>query len=177
MDLNSPTQAPTHAAVLAAIPQLRAYALSLCRNSDQANDLVQEALLRACANIDRFEAGSSMIAWLMVILRNQYFSEHRKRRREVEDVDGIYAQSLIAEPTQIAHLNSATSAPPSPSCRMNCGTPSFWLLSMVFPTKRPPRPAAAPSVRSRAAFIGRGRTLPQRYRERLSIVAPAPTIG
>ncbi len=90
------------AAMLAAIPRLRAFAISLCRNPERADDLVQETLLRACANIAQFEHGTKMEAWLTTILRNQHYSEYRKRRREVEDVDGIYAKTLVAHPSQLA---------------------------------------------------------------------------
>ena len=90
------------AAMLAAIPRLRAFAISLCRNPERADDLVQETLLRACANIAQFQHGTKMEAWLTTILRNQHYSEYRKRRREVEDVDGIYAKTLVAHPSQLA---------------------------------------------------------------------------
>ena len=71
-------------AVLAAVPSLRAFAISLCGNVDRADDLVQETLLRALANIDSFQPGTNMSAWLFTILRNHFRSEYRKRRREVE---------------------------------------------------------------------------------------------
>ena len=57
--------------------------------------MVQEALLRALANINSFQPGTNMSAWLFTILRNLFRSEYRKRRREVEDADGRYAESLI----------------------------------------------------------------------------------
>src|SRR5499433_843958 len=91
-------------AVLAAVPSLRAFAISLCGNVDRADDLVQETLLRALANIDSFEPGSNMPAWLFTILRNLFRSEYRKRRREVEDADGSYAQSLKSQPEQTGHV-------------------------------------------------------------------------
>jgi RNA polymerase sigma-70 factor, ECF subfamily len=49
-------------AVLADVPNLRAFAISICRNADQADDLVQETLLRAIANIDSFQPGTNMSA-------------------------------------------------------------------------------------------------------------------
>jgi RNA polymerase sigma-70 factor (ECF subfamily) len=91
-------------AVLAAVPSLRAFAISLCGNVDRADDLVQETLLRALANIDSFEPGSNMPAWLFTILRNLFRSEYRKRRREVEDADGTYAQSLKSQPEQSSRI-------------------------------------------------------------------------
>jgi RNA polymerase sigma-70 factor (ECF subfamily) len=87
-------------AVLAAVPSLRAFAISLCGNVDRADDLVQETLLRALANIDSFQPGTNMSAWLFTILRNLFRSEYRKRRREVEDSDGSYAESLKSQPEQ-----------------------------------------------------------------------------
>jgi RNA polymerase sigma-70 factor (ECF subfamily) len=86
--------------MLAAVPGLRAFAISLCGNIDRADDLVQETLLRALANIDSFTPGTNMPAWLFTILRNLFRSEYRKRRREVEDADGRFAESLKSQPEQ-----------------------------------------------------------------------------
>jgi RNA polymerase sigma-70 factor (ECF subfamily) len=87
-------------AMLAAVPSLRAFAISLSGNVDRADDLVQETLLRAMANIESFQPGTNMSAWLFTILRNLFRSEYRKRRREVEDTDGSYADSLKSQPDQ-----------------------------------------------------------------------------
>src|SRR3569833_4661903 len=87
-------------AILGSVPSLRAFAISLCGNVDRADDLVQETLLRALANIDSFQPGTNMSAWLFTILRNHFRSENRKRRREVEDADGHYADSLKSQPEQ-----------------------------------------------------------------------------
>ena len=89
-------------AMLAALPNLRAFALSLTHNLDAADDLVQDTILRAWKNIDRFEAGTNLNAWLFTILRNGFYSQHRKKRREVEDPDGSYAGRLWAPPEQPA---------------------------------------------------------------------------
>jgi RNA polymerase sigma-70 factor (ECF subfamily) len=91
-------------AVLAAVPNLRAFAISLSGNVDRADDLVQETLLRALANIDSFERGTNMSAWLFTILRNLFRSEYRKRRREVEDADGSYAERLKSQPEQTGRV-------------------------------------------------------------------------
>lgn len=96
--------ASTRDSVLAAVPSLRAFAISLCGNVDRADDLVQETLLRALANIDSFQPGSNMPAWLFTILRNLFRSEYRKRRREVEDADGSYAASLKSQPEQTSRV-------------------------------------------------------------------------
>jgi RNA polymerase sigma-70 factor (ECF subfamily) len=91
-------------AMLAAVPNLRAFAISLCGNIDRANDLVQETLLRAWTHLDSFEPGTNMSAWLFTILRNHFRSEFRKRRREVEDADGGYADSLTTPEEQTSHI-------------------------------------------------------------------------
>ena len=91
-------------AMLSAVPGLRAFAISLCGNVDHADDLVQETLIRALANINSFEPGTNMSAWLFTILRNLYRSEYRKRRREVEDSDGSYAERLRSHPEQEGHI-------------------------------------------------------------------------
>jgi RNA polymerase sigma-70 factor (ECF subfamily) len=90
--------------MLAAVPNLRAFARSLSGNVDRADDLVQGTLLRAIASINSFKPGTNMSAWLFTILRNLFRSEYRKRRREVEDVDGSYAASLKSPPEQHSRL-------------------------------------------------------------------------
>ncbi len=92
-------------ALLAAVPSLRAFAISLSGQVDKADDLVQDTLLRALANLHRFERGTNLNAWLFTILRNLFHSEHRKRRREVEDPDGAYAGRLRIQPEQGSHLD------------------------------------------------------------------------
>ena len=92
-------------AILAALPSLRAFALSLTHNVTNADDLVQDTILRAWANLDRFEAGTNLQAWLFTILRNGFYSQHRKKRREVEDPDGSYAARLWAPPEQPARCD------------------------------------------------------------------------
>ena len=89
--------------MLAAIPNLRAFAISLSGNADRADDLVQETVMRAMAHIDSFTPGR-MAAWLFTILRNLFRSQYRKRRREVEDPDGSYLASLKLPAEQLGRL-------------------------------------------------------------------------
>src|ERR1700731_2561233 len=91
-------------AMLRAGPSLRAFAISLCGNVDRADDLVQETLLRAWANLNSFEPGTNMSAWLFTIQRNLFRSEYRKRRREVPDGDGTYAETLKTQPEQASRV-------------------------------------------------------------------------
>jgi RNA polymerase sigma-70 factor (ECF subfamily) len=91
-------------AMLAAVPAMRDFAMSLCRRSDRAEDLVQESLLRAIANIEQFRPGTSMPAWLFTILRNHFLNDYRKSRREVYDVDGYLVGTMTSQPAQEAHI-------------------------------------------------------------------------
>jgi RNA polymerase sigma-70 factor (ECF subfamily) len=61
-------------------------------------------MLRALANIDSFQPGTNLQAWLFTILRNLFRSEYRKRKREVEDIDGRYSDSLVSAPEQDSQL-------------------------------------------------------------------------
>ncbi|MBM6595611.1 sigma-70 family RNA polymerase sigma factor [Microvirga pudoricolor] len=89
---------------VAAIPSLRAFAISLTGNVDRADDLVQEALLRGLDNIDRFTPGTSLTAWLFTILRNQFYTHYRKLKREVPDPDGHIAGAQATMPDQESPL-------------------------------------------------------------------------
>ena len=60
------------------IPRLRRYARYLARDVEQADDLVQEALVRAIGGIDRWVPGTNLRAWLFAILRNAFISELRR---------------------------------------------------------------------------------------------------
>ena len=83
---------------------MRAFALSLCRNRDEAEDLVQGALLRACAKIRLFEPGSDMDAWLCTILKNQFYSECRRRRTESRRINDLKETTEAISPPQMPAL-------------------------------------------------------------------------
>jgi RNA polymerase sigma-70 factor (ECF subfamily) len=89
---------PVRIAMLTAMPKLLAFAISLCRNRDQAEDLVQDTLLRACANIKSFTPGTDMLAWLCTILKNHFLSQCRKNRRSFEPLDD-HPDSVASKPT------------------------------------------------------------------------------
>lgn len=90
--------------ILEVIPSLRAFARSLTNNPDRADDLVQETLLKSLKNINKFEAGTNLLAWMFTILRNTYYSELRKRSREIEDADGSAAARLVSKEEQTSRL-------------------------------------------------------------------------
>ena len=90
---------------MAEMSSLRAFGVSLCGDKERADDLVQETLFKAWNHLDSFHEGTNLKAWLFTILRNTYFSERRKRRREVEDADGSYAAQLATPPEQHGHMD------------------------------------------------------------------------
>ena len=86
------------------LPSLRAFSISLIGDVERADDLVQTALLKGWSNIDSFTEGTNLRAWLFTILRNEFYSEMRKKGREVEDVDDVMTSRLADSPRQDAHL-------------------------------------------------------------------------
>jgi len=86
--------------VIGLIPALRAFAWSLSHNGSDADDLVQDTLIKAWTNRDKFEPGTNLRAWLFTILRNTYYTHVLRRRREVRDEGGEYAGALRTPATQ-----------------------------------------------------------------------------
>src|SRR5215216_2497544 len=91
--------------LLGSIPSLRAFAVSLTQNADKADDLVQETLVKAWDKHESFQPGTNLRAWLFTILRNEFYSQLRKRGREVEDVEGAYTARLATQPAQGGHMD------------------------------------------------------------------------
>ena len=92
-------------ALLAELPSLRAFAISLSGSHDHADDLVQETVMKAWGAHASFVPGTSLRAWLFTIMRNTDFSQYRKARREVQDTDGEAAARLVSAPAQDGHLD------------------------------------------------------------------------
>ncbi len=90
--------------LLAAIPGLRAFGMSLTARADRADDLVQETLMKAWKHHDSFDPDTNMRAWLYTILRNEFYTQLRKRKREVEDADGVYSSQVAVAGEQEGHL-------------------------------------------------------------------------
>lgn len=91
--------------LLKTLPSLRAFAISLCGTYDRADDLVQEAVVRAWSRQDSFEIGTNMKAWLFTILRNEFYSQMRKKGREISDSEGLYTAQLSVHPNQLGSLD------------------------------------------------------------------------
>lgn len=93
--------------LIAELSNLRAFAVSLCGSVQQADDLVQDTMLKAWGNSEKFQPGTSLRAWLFTILRNTYYSLYRKRGREIQDSDGTYAQRLAVSGEQESAMDLA----------------------------------------------------------------------
>src|SRR5437763_16217434 len=70
-----------HQSIIDQLPHLRAFAVLLTHDRSFADDLVQEAVVRALAHADQFEPGTNFKAWITTILRNSYFNVVRRRSR------------------------------------------------------------------------------------------------
>lgn len=88
MDMDSGDDYKVTDEMVSLVPQLHTFARSLCRDGVRADDLVQEALLRAFNNIQRFKPGTNLKAWLFTIVRNEHYSQLRRRKFEAHDIPG-----------------------------------------------------------------------------------------
>jgi RNA polymerase sigma-70 factor (ECF subfamily) len=87
------------------VPVLRAFARSLCGKRDLADDLAQETLAKALQARDKFRPGTNLKAWLFVILRNEFYSNHRRAKTVANyaAAEGLHSESM--EPEQHASLD------------------------------------------------------------------------
>ena len=88
----------------ALIPHMRAFAHSLCRNAVEADDLAQDALLRAWNNRASYQPGTNMKAWTFMILRNQFYSDKRRSWRSTQLDPETAERTLVAVSNPMATL-------------------------------------------------------------------------
>ncbi len=89
----------------ALLPDLRAYARFLVRGRAEADDLVQDAVLRALGALDQFQIGTNLKGWLFTILRNAFYEQARRRKRELAALARRGAGEESVGPSQIAHAS------------------------------------------------------------------------
>jgi RNA polymerase sigma-70 factor, ECF subfamily len=82
--------------LLAAVPFMRAFARSLCRDPEQAEDIAQETLLKAWQCRSQFQPGTNLRAWLSTILRNRYYSGQRRLKWRAEFDAEVIERTLMA---------------------------------------------------------------------------------
>lgn len=92
--------------ILSHVRALKAYGRSLCGNAADAEDLVQETLLRAIENAGSYRPGTHMRAWLFTIMRNRFYTNVRKSARERTGAADCVSAGPIVQPTQDWHMAS-----------------------------------------------------------------------
>lgn len=86
--------------ILSYLPALRAFSRALCKSVPDAEDLVQETLVRAIENAHRYEPGTNMRAWLFTIMRNKFYSTYNKSKREGPGLTECIADTTCIGPAQ-----------------------------------------------------------------------------
>lgn len=86
--------------IAALIPALRAFARTLVRNPFDADDLVQETLMKGIANSHRFQPGTSLKSWLFTILRNTFYTNIKISNREHPGAAGCVSEDCVLLPSQ-----------------------------------------------------------------------------
>lgn len=88
------------------LPHLRAFALLLAREQALADDLVQDAVLRALSHADQFAPGTNFKAWITTILRNSFVSEIRRRTRAARATLDLVDAHAAASGGQVEHMHA-----------------------------------------------------------------------
>ena len=87
-------------ALLALLPDLRAFARFLARDRALADDLVQDTVVRALGALPQFQPDTNLKAWLFTILRNLFFEQTRRRRREAAALSAQFPLEEAGRPEQ-----------------------------------------------------------------------------
>nr|WP_234890787.1 sigma-70 family RNA polymerase sigma factor [Agrobacterium vitis] len=93
-------QRETCGEVVSLIPALRAFARTFHTRTEDADDLVQETLMRALANLDKFQSGTRLKSWLFTIMRNTFCTRANKGKREIVGLEPAISATLVSEPRQ-----------------------------------------------------------------------------
>ncbi len=93
-----------HDLLLGQIPALRAYARALTHHREDADDLVQQTLLKAITNIDKFRPDTNLRAWLFTIMRNSFLTNIRKHNREKPGDEDCVSLEVKTQPYHDAYI-------------------------------------------------------------------------
>jgi RNA polymerase sigma-70 factor (ECF subfamily) len=99
-EISAEAEAALRRQMLALLPDLRAFARFLVRDRSAADDLVQDTIVRSLIALPQFQLGTNLKAWLFTILRNQFFEQTRRRRREVNALNAGFAAEEAGRPEQ-----------------------------------------------------------------------------
>ena len=91
--------------IVALLPDLRAFARFLLRDRAAADDVVQDSIVRALGAISQFQPGTNLKAWLFTILRNQFYEQTRRRKREASALQARFDEAEAADPQQVAQAD------------------------------------------------------------------------
>ena len=100
MSTRSADQA-TRSEVVLLIPALRAFARTFCPRPEDADDLVQETLIKALANIDSFEPGTRLKSWMFTIMCNTFCTRFKRLSRGDVGLMEDMAERLMTQPNEV----------------------------------------------------------------------------
>jgi RNA polymerase sigma-70 factor, ECF subfamily len=95
-NLDAASEAAFQRDLITLIPHLRAFARTLCGDAAAADDLAQDATLKAWDARASFQMGTNMKAWTFMILRNQFYSEKRRSWRQSQLDQEAAERTLVA---------------------------------------------------------------------------------
>lgn len=116
-DLDAADEAAFKRELVGLIPHLRAFARTLCGDPAAADDLAQDAMMKAWDARTSFQPGTNMKAWTFMILRNQFYSEKRRSWRQTQLDQEAAERTLVAAddpsaPIALDELRQALSSLP-----------------------------------------------------------------
>src|ERR671917_611061 len=116
-DLDEAAEAAFKRDLVGLIPHLRAFARTLCGDPAAADDLAQDAMMKAWDARTSFQPGTNMKAWTFMILRNQFYSEKRRSWRQSQLDQEAAERTLVAAddpaaPIALDELRQALRSPP-----------------------------------------------------------------
>ena len=86
--------------VIKHIPIVERFALRLCNNRPDAEDLVQDTLMKALSNLDKFQPGTRLRSWLFTILRNSFCTRYQRSVREAPGREDCVSLQSSVPPAQ-----------------------------------------------------------------------------
>ncbi|RYD78428.1 MAG: RNA polymerase sigma factor [Sphingobacteriales bacterium] len=90
---------------------LRPFALSLTRDMEDAQDLIQETLLRALSSQEKFAEGTNLKAWLYTIMKNIFINNYRRNKKRntiIDTTDDMYV--INSNSTQVSNSGESNIA-------------------------------------------------------------------